>query len=61
MVWGRGNVDNIIVDMLRQIVAKLYVVETTQRRGVHIDNFSDYEAIVTPNPNPKVEEDEERI
>ena len=44
MVHGGGNnVDNAILDQLRQIVAKLDAVETTQRRGVHLDDVSDDE------------------
>ena len=63
MVCGRGNnVDNTILDQLKQIESRLDVVETTQRRGAHIDDVSDDEA-ATPNHNPKPEEDqdEERL
>ena len=56
MVCSRENVDNAILDQLRQIVARLDVVETTQRRGAHLDNVSDDEAIA-PNPNLEPEED----
>ena len=57
MVRGR-NVDNVIIDTLRQIVARLDVVETNKRRGAHLDDVSDDEANV-PNPNPKPEEDQD--
>ena len=63
MVRGRGNnVDNAILDQLRQITTKLDVVETTQRRGAHLDDVSDDEA-ATPNHNtePEEDEDEERL
>ena len=40
MVHGRRNVDNVILDQLRQIAARLDVVETTQRRGAHFDDVS---------------------
>ena len=60
MVRGRRNVDNAILDTLRQIAARLDVVETTQRRGTHLDEVSDDEAIA-PNFNlePKEDQDEE--
>ena len=48
MVCGRRNVDNAILDQLKQIVAKSDVVETAQRRGAHLDDVSDDEAIA-PN------------
>ena len=62
MVCGRGNFDNAILDTLRQITARLDVVETTQRRGAHLDDVSDDE-VVAPNPNPEPKEDqgEERL
>ena len=58
MVRGRENVDNAMLDQLRQIVARLDVVETTHKRATHLDD----EATV-PNHNPKPEEDqdEERL
>ena len=57
MVHGRGNnVDNAILDQLRQISGRLDVVETAQRRGAHLEDVSDDEA-TTPNHNPKPEED----
>ena len=56
MVQGR-NVDNAIIDTLRKIVARLDVVEISQR-GAHLDNVSDDEANV-PNPNPEPEEDQD--
>ena len=52
----RRNVDNIIIDTLRQIVAKLDAIEIVQRRGAHLDDVSDDEANV-PNPNLELEED----
>ena len=60
MVRGRGNADNAILDTLRQIKARLYVVETSQRRGAHLDDVSDDEG-VAPEPNLKPEEDEVRL
>ena len=51
MVRGRGNDDNEILDTLRQIAARLDVVEISQRRGAHLDDVSDDE-VVAPNPNP---------
>ena len=62
MVHGRGNTDNAILDQLRQIEAKLDVVEIAQRRGAHLDDISDDEE-AAPNHNPKLEEDqdEERL
>ena len=61
MARGR-NVDNAILDTLRQVAARLDVVETTQRRGAHIDNVSDDE-VVAPNHNPEhgEDQDEERL
>ena len=61
MVRGK-NVDNAIIDTLRQIVARLDVVEISHRRGAHLDDVSDDEANI-PNPNPKLEEvqDEARL
>ena len=59
MVCGRGNnVDNAILDQLRQIVARLDAMEITQRRGAHLDDVSDDEVVV-PNPNPKLKEDQD--
>lgn len=58
MVRGRGNVDNVVLDTLRQIAARLDVVETTQRRGVHLDDVSDDES-AAPNPNLEPEEDQD--
>ena len=62
MVCGRGNVDNAILDQLKQIIARLYVVEIGQRRGEHFDDVSDDEA-ETPNHNleAKEDQDEERL
>ena len=59
MVRGRGNnVDNAILDQLRQIVARLDALETTQRRGAHLEDVSNDE-VATPNHNPKLEEDQD--
>ena len=60
MVRGRGNnVDNAILDWLRQIAAKLDVVETTQRRGAHLEDVSDDE-VAAPNYNPEPEHDQDK-
>ena len=58
MVQGRGNVDNVVLGTLRQIVARLDVVEIAQRRGEHLDDVS-YDEIVAPNPNPMLDEDQD--
>ena len=59
MVRGRGNnVDNAILDQLRQIAARIDAVETAQRRGAHLEDVSDDEA-AAPNHNPEPEEDQE--
>ena len=58
MVKGRGNVDNSILDTLRQIEARLDGVEIIQRRGAHLNDVSDDEA-VAPNPNLEPEEDQD--
>ena len=58
MVRGRGNVDNAILDTLRQIAARLDAVETTQRRGVHLEDVSDDE-VAAPNHNPQLQEDQD--
>lgn len=50
MVHGRGNANNVIIDILRQISERLGVIETSQRRGVHLEYFCD-DKEVTPNPN----------
>ena len=50
MVRGRGNVDNSILDQLRQILVRLDTMETDQRTGAHLDDVSDDEAMA---PNPK--------
>ena len=63
MVHGREkNVDNAILDQLRQIIDKLDVVEIAQRRGAHLEDVSDDE-VATPNHNLELEEDqdEERL
>ena len=60
MVHSRGNnVDNTILDQLRQIVARLDAMETVQRRGVHLEDVSDDE-VVAPNHNPELEEDQDK-
>ena len=63
MVHGRGNnVDNSILDQLRQIAAILDAMETSQRRGTHLDDVSD-DNVVAPNHNPEPgeDQDEERL
>ena len=50
MVQGRGNVVNAILDTLRQIAARLDVVEISQRREAHLNDVSDDE-VVASNPN----------
>ena len=57
MVQGR-NVDNAIIDTLRQIVARLDALEIAQRKGAHLDDVSDDETNVT-NPKPESEEDQD--
>ena len=52
MVQGRGNDDTAIFDTLRQISARLDVVDIAQRRGAHLDDVSDDEA-VAPNHNSR--------
>ena len=58
MVRGRGNANNAILGQLRQISARLDAMETTQRRGAHLDDVNDDE-VVAPNPDPKPEEDQD--
>lgn len=41
MVCRRREVDPGVVDMLRQIAAKLEAVETAQRRGRHSEDMID--------------------
>ena len=62
MACARENANNVILDQLRQIAAKLDAVETTQRRGAHLEDVSDDE-VASPNHNPKTKEDqdEERL
>ena len=43
---------------MRQIIARLDVVDIAQRRGAHLDDVSDDEVVVT-EPNPKHEEDQD--
>lgn len=45
MVQGRGNVDNVILDTLRQIVSILDVMKIVQRRGAHLHDVSDDKSI----------------
>lgn len=49
------------MDILRQISARLESSEITQRRGVHLDDVSDEEELVAPNPKLEEEKDDERI
>ena len=58
MVCGRRNANNAILDQLRQIVARLDAMETTQTRGAHLEVVNDDE-VATPNHNPKPEEDQD--
>ena len=63
MVRGRGNnVDNVILDQLRQIATRLDVVQIAQRRGAHLEDVSDDE-VAAPNHNlePEEDQDEERL
>ena len=50
--------DNAILDTLRQIAAKIDVVEIAQRRGVHHDDVR-IDDVVAPNPNLEPEEDQD--
>ena len=63
MVRGRGNnVDNAILDQLREIAARLDDVEIAQRRGAHLEDMSDDEVVVpNHNPEPEEDQDEERL
>ena len=62
MVHGRENVDNPILDQLKQMEARLDVFEIAQRRGVHLEDISDVEAIaLNYNLEPKEDQDEERL
>ena len=52
----------MLLDQLRQIEARLDVVETTQKRGAHLDDASDDEAAaLNHNPEPEEDQDEERL
>ena len=52
----------IHIDQLRQITARLDVVETTQRRGAHLEDVSNDEvAAPNHNPEPLEDQDEERL
>ena len=63
MAHGRGNnVDNAILDQLRQIAARLDAMEIAQRRGAHLEDVSDDEvAVPNHNPEPEEDQDEERL
>ena len=50
LVQGRVNAHNVVLVTLRWIVDRLDVVETSERRGSHIHDVSDDEALA-PNPN----------
>ena len=52
MVRGRGNTDNVILHTMRHIAAILDAIEIVQRRGSHLDDVSDDEALA-PNLNLK--------
>ena len=41
MVGDRGNVDIAISDTLRQVVARLDAIETTQRRAENLDDVGE--------------------
>ena len=62
MVQGGGNVDNAILDTLRKIVVKLDTIDIAQRREAHLEDVIDDE-VVAPNhnPEPKEDQDEERL
>ena len=62
MVRGRGNINNAILDQLRQIIGKLDGLEISQRRGAHLDDVSD-DKVAAPNHNqePEEDQDEERL
>ena len=47
------------MDVLTQILSRLDAMETIQRRGTHLDDVSDDEAMA-PNPNPETEEDQHK-
>ena len=59
MVRGSRNANNATLDQLRQIIARLDVVELAERRGAHLDYVSDDEE-VAPNHNPKHKEDQDK-
>ena len=63
MFHSRGNnVDNAILDQMRQIVARLDAIKIAQRRGAHLEDVSDDEvAAPNHNPKPKEDQDEERL
>ena len=46
MVWGKGNVDNFILDTLRKMKLRFNNLETSQRRGLYLDDEA-----ITPKPN----------
>ena len=59
MVRSRENINNATLDQLRQIAARLDVVETSQSREAHLEDVSDDE-VVAPNPNQKSEQDQDK-
>ena len=62
MVCGRNNVDNVILDQLRQIIEKLDLVEIAQRRWAHLEDVIDDEVVASNhNPEPKEDQNEERL
>ena len=63
MVHGRGNnIDNTILDHLRQIAARLDDMGIAQRRGLYLEDLS-HDEVEAPNHNlePKEDKDEERL
>lgn len=40
---ARGNVDPVVIEMLRGITARLKAIEMDQRRGRHVEDVSDAE------------------
>ena len=59
MVRGRGNkVDNVVLDQLRQIAARLDAMEIAKRRGAHLEDVSDDE-VTASNHNPEPKEDQD--
>lgn len=50
MVLGRGNVENSILDTLRQILNRLDVEKISQRREAHVNDGSDVKAMSNSLP-----------